>query len=243
MAPHDGHEAGVSIEVAMNAPVDTVWHWLRDPDAIRRWHGWQYEGLDEEIEVIYQAAQEGDEPYLLRIDGGDLFRLLDNGPTTTVTISRLPRAEGDEEWADWHDDITQGWMAFLQQLRFALEREPVRERRTLYFSGAGLPTVPPLQGLGVEARQAGQPYAATGHPDLRGEVWHVTALQVGLTIDSLGPGLLVVLEIPASEHAPEGAMQAILTTYGLDDATLATVRDEWSAWWRTSYPDADAATG
>ena len=40
------------IEVELPAPVEEVWAHLRDPGFIRRWFGWEYEGLEGEIEFI-----------------------------------------------------------------------------------------------------------------------------------------------------------------------------------------------
>ena len=41
------------IEVELPAPVEEVWAHLRDPGFIRRWFGWEYEGLEGEIEFIF----------------------------------------------------------------------------------------------------------------------------------------------------------------------------------------------
>jgi hypothetical protein len=38
------------IEVALPVPVDEVWAHLREPALIRRWFGWDYDGLEREIE-------------------------------------------------------------------------------------------------------------------------------------------------------------------------------------------------
>jgi uncharacterized protein YndB with AHSA1/START domain len=46
------------IEVTMAAPVDAVWRALRDPAEIRRWFGWDYDGLDEEIRLILEEGAE-----------------------------------------------------------------------------------------------------------------------------------------------------------------------------------------
>lgn len=41
------------IEVELPAPGEEVWAHLRDPGLIRRWFGWEYEGLEGEIEFIF----------------------------------------------------------------------------------------------------------------------------------------------------------------------------------------------
>ena len=35
------------MEITLPAPMDTVWTAFRDPAAIRRWFGWDYDGLDD----------------------------------------------------------------------------------------------------------------------------------------------------------------------------------------------------
>ena len=43
----------VLIEVVVAAPIEIVREALRDPAEIRRWFGWDYAGLDEEIALIF----------------------------------------------------------------------------------------------------------------------------------------------------------------------------------------------
>ncbi|MEJ7705405.1 MAG: hypothetical protein WKF47_18010 [Geodermatophilaceae bacterium] len=50
----DPDNPGVTIEVTIAAPVKAVWQSLRGPAWIRRWHGWHFDGLDQEIDTIYQ---------------------------------------------------------------------------------------------------------------------------------------------------------------------------------------------
>ena len=42
------------VEVTVAASPDLVWEALREPEQIRRWFGWEYEGLDGEIALIAQ---------------------------------------------------------------------------------------------------------------------------------------------------------------------------------------------
>lgn len=124
----------VSIEVTIGAPVATVWQWLRDRERIGRWHGWLVDGLDEEIEYIYfDHAKESDQPYTLDLDYGDRFTLTDHGGATTLRITRAPLGR-DPEWDAYYDDITEGWLSFVQQLRYAIERQPTRQRRTVFLA-------------------------------------------------------------------------------------------------------------
>jgi uncharacterized protein YndB with AHSA1/START domain len=114
----------VIVEIEVAAPVETVWRALRDPVEIRRWFGWQYEGLEEEIEFIFSSASTAD----------DDAHVLDGGPGGTIsleargdgTVVRVTRPDPVGEY----DEVNEGWLTFIQQLRFYLERHPGQERRT-----------------------------------------------------------------------------------------------------------------
>ena len=43
----------VLIEILIAAPIEVVWQALRDPAEIRRWFGWDYAQLVEEIDMIF----------------------------------------------------------------------------------------------------------------------------------------------------------------------------------------------
>ena len=53
--------AAITIEVTIGAPMATVWQSLRDPELIKRWHGWHADELDEEISLIFGNPQSVDE--------------------------------------------------------------------------------------------------------------------------------------------------------------------------------------
>lgn len=212
-----------STRLVVRAPIDRVWRALRDPADIRRWHGWLEPGLDAEIQHIYvDGARTGERPYELVVEPLDVFGLERHEDGTVVRLDRAPR-EQVPEWADWYDDITQGWVSFLQQLRFALERHPDVDRRTLFWVGSGEPAAPLLDDDALPAPVLGR--------------WFRTDLQDGVVVDELGPGLLLVARKDASLGGP-GAM-ATLSTYGVDDAGWDALRRRWTAWFRAAYPDAE----
>jgi len=41
------------VEVTVDAPRDVVWRELTEPERVRHWFGWEYDGLEEEIKVIF----------------------------------------------------------------------------------------------------------------------------------------------------------------------------------------------
>ena len=213
----------VRIEVTVSAPVDVVWRSLREPAELRRWHGWHYDALDEEIDEIFRRkAREGERPYTLQMEPGDVFELQG---TTDGTVVRIIRSVPDPgtDWANYFPDITEGWISFLQQLRFMLERHPGQERRTLYLE-TGRTEIPP------------DPLAATS-PAAGGERWFSSDNQRGLVVEGLGPGLAIIGVKPADGDAA----MVIVTTYGQDDAAFASTRETWTNWWQRHHPDAPAA--
>jgi hypothetical protein len=128
------------------------------------------------------------------------------------TLVRLVMAAPEVDWEREYDEMREGWTSFVMQLRFALERHPGEDRRTLRLAGAGEPPVPlasdpeePYEG----ATRWGEPWAGVLH--------HRTAHQVGLTVDSYGPGLVIV----------HFGRMAIVTTYGLDDDAFAALERRW----------------
>ncbi|MGH3759487.1 hypothetical protein [Actinophytocola sp.] len=225
------------IEVTVAAPVATVWHALRDKETIRHWHGWDYDGLDGEIDLIYFTEVDEDaDARTLSVQGGDLIRLEADGESTRVTRTRAPRGT-NPDWDAYYAEITEGWITFLHQLRFAIERQPGVPRRTLFFGG-GNPS-----GRSV-ADELGLPEGPTVETSLlgehvEGEVWFRSEHQLGVTVDAWGDGLLVVVSAGPTEDNPADTAMAILSTYGLDDARLAELRERWSPWWTERFPADD----
>jgi uncharacterized protein YndB with AHSA1/START domain len=219
------------IEVTVGAPVATVWESLRNPDLIRRWHGWHYgEDLDKEIQLIFGNPESVDEAnHVLVAGGSDRFELIEVPGGTRVRITRPPYVP-DEEWSAYYDDITEGWTSFLQQLKFMHEVHPGEERRTIFLMARG-----PADGV---------PALLKKPPVDLGEMWFQSAHQQGAVLPSLGPGLLITAAKDPVERAegPMGAdAMAIITTYGLNDTAFDEQRKAWTSWWRTVYPDAEPA--
>jgi hypothetical protein len=240
---HD-EEGRPVIEVTVAAPVATVWEHLRDPALISRWHGWDYDELDEEIDLIYgSGAREADEPYVLETKGGsapgsfeqgDRFELVASGDSTVVRITRGPRGT-DPDWDAMYDDITQGWVSFLAQLRFVVEAHDDAPRRTVFLHAAGGPSAREL--LDLAGRDAGEAWSArpSSELELDGRTFFRTGAQTGATVDAYGPGLVVA----ADKAGPDGAWDSmvIVSTFGLDDATFDEVETAWRRWWVDTHPE------
>ena len=229
------------VEVTVSAPADEVWRWLRDPAVIAQWFGWDADTLPAEIEFIFvehAVASEADRTVSFG-DMPDRFELEVRGDTTIVRVVRSAPA-ADHDWDDVFEDMTQGWIAFFRQLEFALERHAADTRRTLYFSGSPRNAGDPLgvAALGLPAiSAAGERYAvssSTGET-LAGQIWHRGRYQLGVTVDSWGDGLLIVMDRPASDRWPTGGSQAILTTYGLSDEAFSALETRWSTWWNDRF--------
>ena len=65
--------ADPSFEMLLPRPVEAVWLAFRDPEIIRRWHGWDFEGLDEEIKALYLDGVVVDQQNHTLHIGGHLF--------------------------------------------------------------------------------------------------------------------------------------------------------------------------
>lgn len=239
------YDQSAPLEVTIAAPVDTVWRELREPARIRHWHGWDAEGNDAEIEFIYITdTKEWPEKHRVQLNGGDTVTLHAHAEQTLVRLTRAPR-DPTSEWDAYYEQINEGWLTFVQQLRFALERHPDEERRTLYLAGASTGAGDLRDELSlrdIADGPAGSRYDDTVVGErVGGQLWFRSERQLGLSVDEWGDGLLVVAAAPDAANQPHGSAMAILTTYGLDDARFADLEQRWSEWWQTRYPSDEGA--
>lgn len=238
--------AKVIIELAIKASADVVWGALRDPEQIRRWFGWDAPTLADEIKFIFVDHAKADEDRrVIEFQGmPDRFEVADGSDGAALVRLVREGAIGDQsDWDGDNEDMTEGWLAFLEQLRFMLERHPGDERRTIYLSGRPLAASPlprarifdALSTFAVDA--AARVQAPTGEA-LSGQVWHRSRRQVSMTVERYGDGLVLVTDYSAENRPPYGGGSVIITSYGLDDIAFAALRARWAAWWRESFPDA-----
>ncbi len=233
----------VLVELLVAAPIETVWKALREPAEIRRWFGWDYVQLVEEIDVMFVQGVTADEAnHVLSAPGmPDRFALERQGAHTIVRVIRSAPVT-DEVWKGIYSEVSEGWLMFLQQLKFVVERHPSADRRTVYLNGRAKSgaTPQPAHALGLAALDivpVGERFtitAATGE-SLEGTVWHRGAHQLGLTVDGYGDGLLILNARPRTAKSSHGGGSVTVTTYGLDDAAYERLRDRWKTWWAGTY--------
>jgi len=245
MSDGEGVES-VVVEVTVSAPAGVVWQMLRDPVQIRRWHGWEHEGLDEEIRQIFIDAPRASEADRTLDTGDGRFELEERGEQTVVRVLRAGAA-GAVSGEGVHDPINEGWLTFVTQLRFALERQPGRDRDTVYLAGQardpGAGSLVEQLGLGAVAQVAeGERYyaATTTGDSLTGTVWLRSERQLGLTVDRWGEGLLMLSDTGPADPEP-GSSGAILTVFVPDEQSREVLAERWSQWWAEHYEPAEGS--
>jgi hypothetical protein len=237
----------VLVEVTIPAPVEEVWRALREPEQIRRWFGWDADSLADEIDYIFIShAEASDAEHVIRFDewGGvsDRFELETRGAGTVLRVVRS--GQPDQDWSNVYEEMTEGWIAFVEQLRLALARHAGEERRTVYMSGGalaeGAPTLSEAAGVADLRRlEDGAGYRAEAAGEtIAGEVWHRSPFQLGMTVKGWGEGLLIVTDKPANDQRPFGGGSLILTTYGLSDDEFGALETRWRDWWSARYNSA-----
>lgn len=219
------------IQVTVAAPASAVWEALRDRDRIRQWHGWEFDGgvdgsLDQEIDLIYFTDVKEDERGIL-LNGGDRVDVEPVDGGTRVTLTRAAPS-GDTDWDRYYDDITEGWITFIQQLGFTVERHPDGTRRTVLLRGQA--SVSPLEALRSEDLRPGDKFTLPlPEGTASGRVRYRSEHQIGLVVDGWNDGLLVL------SHVPETGMgMALLSLYDVKDDVITALSLRWNEWWRNT---------
>ncbi|HEX6258571.1 MAG TPA: hypothetical protein VFZ48_03765 [Candidatus Saccharimonadales bacterium] len=211
------------LSLTVKAPIDTVWNALRQRQKLAQWFGWNYEGLEAEINDIYftNAREEGATDTVRRslaVNGDDTFILLAQGDNTELQLVRRPLDGTAED--NYYDTITEGWISFVEQLRFMLECKPDDTRKTI-VTNQQLDKSVILEQLGISDAHDGQVFDGSVEGiKLSGSVQFVTPQQIGLLVNGWGPGLLI---IQFSEN-----MQ-LLTAYEPEEETFRNLTKKWSA--------------
>lgn len=234
--------------ISVDVPVDfeTAWAHVRDPGLIRRWWGWDHEGLDHDIERTFlrEATVQRPDPQLpvawlhwhnndrLEVRGGLSRR------HSTVLVRR-PDHLLLASYDGVRDEVDEQWITWLHQLRFALTEHFGQERRSFA-----------VHGLAGERQdrilyQAGL-YGARGTPvggavEIRrpdgsiagGRLEYSTPHQFGVRLRGHGDSLLVVQLLPPASRPPRGSVNVFWSVWGLEGSDLAAAEDRWASWWRT----------
>lgn len=158
------------VEVTVDAPRDEVWRALTEPEQIKHWFGWQYDGLDDEITWIFQHTKRFP-PDRIELSDDGRIELFEDGPRTLIRVTK-PGDLDAAEWKDVYGDIEEGWITFLHQLRHRIARHPSSTRRTIFR---------PRKGT---------------LPELPGEPWHESRYQRGADVDG---ELLIVFAKPEGD--------------------------------------------
>jgi hypothetical protein len=232
----------VLVEIFVAAPIDTVRNAVRDPGEVQRWFGWDYPNLAADVDMMFGGLIADETNRTLSAEGmRDRFTFESAGGGTIVRVIRSAPVT-DESWTGVYSEEMEGWLTFLQQLKFALERHPGGRRRTIFLNGraASAQTGLPLEALGLSGLAIvppGERYtmtAANGER-LEGTVWHRGSYQIAVTVDGYGDGLIVLRARPRTAKSQHGGGNIVITTYGLDDAAYAKVHERWTRWWQDTY--------
>ena len=203
------------VEVVIRTPQIEVWRALTEPDQVRRWFGWDYAGLDDEIELMFVANAKHEPPgRILMFEGEDesAIEVEADGAHTIVRVV-YPASLEDVELDDAYDQIEEGWRAFLLQLRDYLERHPGKRRRTIRLTSEAKP-IAVLAAVAAEVE--GESSRASPHLSVT-------------TTGSYGQGLVVVDSSEPLDSADTGRVNVTITTYRLDDERFARLRERWQA--------------
>jgi hypothetical protein len=147
------------VEVIVDAPRDVVWRALTEPEQIRHWFGWDYDGLQDEIELIFVQHATLLPPDRIAMSEDGLIELEEAGPGRTLIRATKPGDLDAAEWRDVYGDIEEGWITFFNQLRHRLARGPDSNRRMIVRK------------------------ATVALPPLPGEPWHHSRYQRGADVD------------------------------------------------------------
>jgi uncharacterized protein YndB with AHSA1/START domain len=132
------------VEVSVDAPRDVVWRTLTEPEQIRHWFGWDYDGLNDEIELIFVDHARLRPPDRIEMSDDGLIELEERDGRTVIRATK-PGDLDAVEWVDVYGDIEEGWITFFNQLRHRLERHPDSTRRMI-VRNANLAALPELPG-------------------------------------------------------------------------------------------------
>jgi hypothetical protein len=209
-------EQGFCVEVPIRAPRDAVWRALTDPSEIRRWFGWDYEGLVGEIDQIFGDDAKKLPPGRIEMGWEQTIELIADGSNTLLRIVK-PGPLADASWDDAYDEMVRGWHGFFLQLRHYLERHPGEDRQTIFLDGTAEPAA----------------VLATLDAEVPGTRWLDIRHQQVTAVEAFGGGLIAILAEQPLSSTTAGKVQVTITTHGMSAAQFADVQRTWAARWNT----------
>lgn len=129
------NETLFSATFSMPAPRATVWQHLREPELLRRWFGWHSAEFEDEIAGLSSGFSTVEREGHAVAIGDHLFVLREVDPGTQLRISRIGGTEDAIE-------IDEGWVTFLEQLRYVITVQPAGPRHALMVPAAPTSDVP-----------------------------------------------------------------------------------------------------
>jgi hypothetical protein len=207
-----------AVEFDLPAGRDEAWDAVTQPGVLRQWFGWDYDGLDAEIQQIFVDQATLLAPERMGWADGSYLEVVGDDDRAVV---RAVREGPVPDNPDAYDAIEEAWRTFLVQLRFLFERRPEGVRRTIYLTGE------------TTGRQA----LSLAETD-----WQPVGRRVSWTVDA--DGFLVVVSGRVPLSGPSAArMEVTVSTFGLDDAAFENVREEWTKKWAPIAADANVIAG
>jgi uncharacterized protein YndB with AHSA1/START domain len=212
------------VELRINAPREEVWRAVSTTDGVREWFGYDYDerhgscpqrpaaGFDAEVRSFVDDARLFP-PERMAFDDDTALTVTADGERTIVRLV-VPDV-ADATWEELYGGVAEGWRFYLEQLRFWLEAAPKGTRRTVYLGGEATgPQVVALVGSGTP--------------------WHEASV--------VTPDGWLVSAGADPQSTTAGPVNVIVSTYGLDDAAFAAVRDDWAARWRAAVRNPEIIT-
>jgi uncharacterized protein YndB with AHSA1/START domain len=179
------NETLFSAAFVMPAPPATVWRYLREPELLRRWFGWHGPEFEDEIAGLSGGFSAVEREGRAVVIGDHRMELKETDAATELCVSRV--GESDEHGIE----IDEGWVTFLEQLRYAIAVQPAGARHTFMVPGAPSTDLPweheewarSTHQRTVLVRAWGQVQVATVRPAAGGPAARVVVNGYGRTDD------------------------------------------------------------
>src|SRR3954467_15263197 len=98
------------VEVSVDAGRDEVWEAVTQPAVLHQWFGWDYDGLDAEIDQIFVTEATLLAPERMGWADGSFLEVSGDDDRARVRVARAGSGPGGPER---YDAIEEGWRAFL----------------------------------------------------------------------------------------------------------------------------------